>query len=106
MLLDGESIRVERATGVQFVDGKPVTTGSSSFYISASVQPISGKELAIMPEGDRMKTIVWVYTTWQIFPNDIFSYQGSKYQAQTSEAWAGHFKSKAFKIDVGEHAPN
>lgn len=104
LILNGPAFSVQRPTAVDFVDGKPVTAGVSSFDAQGSIQPLSGRELNILPEGDRIKEQVWVYTATALLLNDIVTYRGARYQTQTVERWTGYVRCRAVRIDVGEHA--
>jgi hypothetical protein len=100
----GESVVVERPTAITFEDGKPVTSVDESFRVNASVQPVSGRELQITPEGDRMKEQVWVYTDTVLLANDIVTHRGVRFQVQSIEKWPGYVRARGVRIDVGEHA--
>ena len=104
LLSHGEPVRVERALAISFVDGKPVTSETGRFEIRASIQPLSGREMQIVPEGDRMKTLMWFYSASEIIVNDVLISEGVRYQVNHSEAWPGHWKARAARIDVGDNA--
>jgi len=76
---------------------------SAPYNIKANIQPISGKELEQLPEGDRNKMNKWVYTDFVIKLNDIMVYNNIKFEIQTIEDWSdfeiSYFKARAVKLD-------
>ena len=98
------TFRVDRATAVSFEDGKAETTSGETFYVPANVQPVSGRELAILPEGDRVKEQIWFYTAASIFLNDVVTAKGARFQVQVVEAWPGYVRARCARIDAGDHA--
>jgi hypothetical protein len=71
MILGAEPITRRRfSVGARGVDGRFVDGASTDAVISASVQPLEGKDRAILPEGDRSKDGIKVYTTSDLAPAD------------------------------------
>lgn len=101
---DGEATRVERPTEVFFVDGKPHTNDAHVFHVRASIQPMSGRELNILPEGDRIKEQISIWTDSSLLLNDIVTYKCARYQVQNVEKWPGYTKARAARIDAGINA--
>ena len=104
LMMNGDSIKVDRPTGVHFVDGKPVTGERACFYVNASVQPLSGREISIQPEGDRFKEQINIYTDKLMLVGDLVTYNDARWHVQNVETWPGYFKAKAMRIDAGPHA--
>ncbi len=48
---------------VTFVEGDPVPPGSTLSSVSGSLQPISGREVARLPEGERSRARAKFYTS-------------------------------------------
>lgn len=103
MRTDG-SLYVTRDGVVKYVDGKPVTTGRISFDIIGSVQPLIGRDLLIVPEGDRYREQYWIWTPNDIKINDRVVYCGANYQVQTVQQWRSYNQARIMRIDVGPRA--
>lgn len=89
-----------------FVPGATVDT-----VIKASVQPMRGQELAILPEGERQKDQRKVYTLTELrtadqslqAPPDQLLIDGLAYQVQQVEPWPSvsplpHFKARVVRL--------
>lgn len=69
MILGAESITRRRfAPGSRGSDGRWVEGASTDATIAASVQPLEGRDREILPEGDRQKDGIKVYTTSDLEP--------------------------------------
>lgn len=60
---------------------------SSTFSVSANVQPYPGDELNRLPEGLRTAKVKAVYTTTELRANDSISIGGSAWQVHVVEPW-------------------
>lgn len=101
-----EQLPVVRKGAVTYVEGKPVVNQESAFTITCNVQPLNGKDLLLVPEGDRIKEqyFVWSrnYKDFQnLTQNDIVTRRNVKYQVQSAEDWGSYTKSRIMRIDVG-----
>lgn len=91
MLIGAASYTVKRKEGGEYVNGVWVSGKETSFVIVASIQPFSGKDLLIMPEGMRSKKPVKVFTkhilrTADIEDNpDSIMYGGKPYQLAVTQ---------------------
>jgi hypothetical protein len=99
-----EKVRVERVGCVQYVDGKPQRSESTTFEIQCHTQPLKGIDLLLVPEGDRTKDQRWLWTRAQLQIKDVIFRQESRYQIQTVEAWQGFIKVRMVRIDTGDNA--
>jgi hypothetical protein len=81
-------------TGAGSYSGGILSAGStSSFSIVASVQPLSGRDLQVLPEGQRTDETRVLYTTTQLLTRtatqapDSISIDGSTYEVFKVEDW-------------------
>jgi hypothetical protein len=56
-----ERLPILREGEVIYVDGKPVKRDPIRFEAPANVQPLTGKQLLLVPEGDRLKEQFMLY---------------------------------------------
>lgn len=100
---------------VIYVDGKPVKRDPIIFNITCNVQPLNGKDLLLVPEGDRYKEQWWIFMNNEQKPlhdNDIVERPEEddpeqriiNYQVQSSEAWGSYTRARIMRIDVGSNA--
>jgi hypothetical protein len=61
-MLGQQTLNVTRYSSGGFVDGEWVEGAASAFTIQASVQPVNGRELETLPEGQRTRRTYKVYT--------------------------------------------
>lgn len=111
-----EQLQVWRVASVEYSDGKPVQRQLKPFIVTGNVQPISGRELELVPEHDRYSENFWVYLNNTKFTvdmgldiqgpspivvNDRISRQGANYQVQESQNWGSYTRLRIVRIDVG-----
>lgn len=99
-----EEINLKRDKGVEYVAGKPVALGHVWLKFKANVQPLMGRELLIVPEGDRFKEQYYVWSEFQILINDEIHRLGIKFQVQQIENWGSYTRARMVRIDVGTNA--
>jgi hypothetical protein len=74
-------------------DGRAVSGTPSTLGISASVQPLNGRDLLRLPEGMRTMELLKVYSPTQLFVQgaaqdpDTIAVDGIDYQVETAEQW-------------------
>lgn len=100
---------VKRKAAGTLVKGKLVEGSTSTITIQASVQPMRGKDVDLLPEGRRTSQAVWIYTDTQLqlsnstaFTNpDILVAFGSDFEVLSVEPWQSgvisHYKCMAVK---------
>lgn len=100
-----ELVPVTRETKAR-VDGKYVVVASRSFDILANVQPVEGRELLLVPEADRFRENIWVFSQdpQPLLVNDRLTRNGVNYQVQDVAEWGAHRECRATRIDVGPNA--
>lgn len=99
-----ESVDVFRDGCVTYVDGKPAKGEPEKFKVKGNFQPLSGRDLMMVPEGDRFKEQIWLYTADLMKINDRVVRCGVNYQAQTVNAWGSYSQVRLMRIDVGQNA--
>lgn len=99
-----EWVEVVREGCVTYVDGKPVKSDVTTFKARGSFQPLSGRDLMLVPEGDRLKEQFWLYTPSKIKINDRVVRCGINFQAQTIQDWGDYQQVRVMRIDVGPNA--
>lgn len=98
-------------TNVVYVDGKPLKRDAINFDITCNVQPFNGRDLLLVPEGDRFKEQYWIFMNQEQKPllvNDrvirIQAGQAVNFQVQTAEDWGSYTRARIMRIDVGPDA--
>ena len=100
-----EQLDVSRDGGVVYVDGKPVKLDKTFFQITCNVQPLSGRELLMVPEGDRAKESYAVYTRGMPLKiNDRIKRFDKYFQVQALENWGSYQKGRIMLDDVGAYS--
>lgn len=99
---DGEDVEIERkAVGVfrngEYVDPKDKTL---NFTHRASVQPASGSTILMVPENEREKQILTVFSGFKFEKNDVMIRDEKRYKIHSSQDWNVYTESIAVLIDV------
>lgn len=109
IIRNDELLSVVREGAIVYVDGVPVKNEECKFQVRANVQPLGGKELLLVPEGDRFKEqyLVWAMNTNPphaiVKVNDRILRLGDWFQVQQVENWGSYVKARMMSIDVGPH---
>jgi hypothetical protein len=98
------TVTVVRDGAVQYVDGKPVVARQTQFTVYGSIQPLVGRDLLLVPEGDRYREQYWIWTPNDLRINDRVIYCGANYQVQTVQSWRSYNQVRIMRIDVGRNA--
>jgi hypothetical protein len=92
--------------GMNIVGGKRVYSEYEDFTFIGNVQPVTGDDLVLVPEGDRFneQLFVWVPTSQGRVPdvNDLV-YRDDWYQVQANEFWGSYGRLRIQRVDVGPH---
>lgn len=111
--LGSQTLTVERTTG-SVVDGVWTQNVTTSFDIAGSVQPVIGRELQSLPEGQRTRARYKLFTESDLIVIDSASgtepdrvqYLEKSWQVQEDENWNGHTTGlphrKYFLIEPGD----
>lgn len=89
-----------------YVEGRYQETPPEEVAIKASVQPVSGQDRMMLPEGIRSKEIVKIYTTYLLktasaegsIKADVVIYNGCRYDVTMVQDWTvdgGFYKAFA-----------
>lgn len=91
-----------------YVRGEWVNGVPSAMTIQASVQPVTGQELLVLPEGRRTMEVVKIYTSAELVTNDnsqqpdVLEWRGKSYEIAMKAAYQSdvinHFKYYATKV--------
>lgn len=103
----GRIIDHTRLAAGSYVDGYYETGTATTNCITAAVQPLTAKEQALLPEGDRQKGWVKVYTTVPIITGDFFLIDGINYEVLKVWDWTAnatgrtlrHYKAEAVVVN-------
>jgi len=100
---------VTRTTAATLVAGRIVAGMASSFSISASVQPVEGRDLLAMPEGLRSEETRVVYTTTELrtltegHGADVVTIDGDLWTVDKVERWQA-FGEQHYRAFVARQA--
>jgi len=102
LIEDGERVLFKRKALGVYRRGKYVESKSFVEFDceKASVQPLTGKEQLQLPEGDRNRQHLWIYTPFAVKENDVMVRMGTEYEVQVVEDWGSYRKARGVKIDV------
>lgn len=86
--------------GVQYVDGLPRidVSQASSYPLTCNVQPVSGRDLELLPEGQRLGQQYYLYCPAQpVLPEagDTFERDGMTFQVQEATFWGNYTRARA-----------
>lgn len=104
---------VTRASSASSYDanGRPVAGGTTTITVNASVQPTSGRDLQLLPEGERTKESLTFFATSELrtsdpetgTPADRVAYGSKNYEIQSVQDWselAGYWRAVGMKVEV------
>ena len=104
IILKDEVLDVFREGCITYVDGKPVKGELFKDKFRGNVQPMNGRDLLLVPEGDRFKEQYWIFTTYPLLVNDRVVRCSVNFQTQTVETWGSYFRARIMRIDVGPYS--
>lgn len=107
-----ERLKVFRAREVTYKEGKPEKHFTFSFFAIGNVQPLIGKDLLLVPEGDRDKEQYEFFClncepcedTLQL--SDRVVRGGVNFEVQSVEPWGSYCIARIMRIDVGPDVSN
>ena len=108
---DGSSsIVITRRAAGTFTNGLYVAGTTSTVYAQANIQPASIRDLETLPEGQRNKETIAIYSKVELYPavensiqGDLVTHSSKTYEVKQVRDWletAGVFKSLAVKVDL------
>lgn len=100
LVQDGELLTIRRYEPGKLYRGVYKKSGKyEEFKARCSFQPMSGRETLQLPEGDRLKSHVKVYSDFPMKRNDIIFRKGEEFEVQLANLWGTFTKSIARLID-------
>lgn len=99
-------IPVQRENKVDWKEGLPYSTCKEEFQIRGIIFPITGRDLLLVPEGDRFQQNIWIYTQQDLRVNDVATYAGQPYEVQNVSNWDSYNQARAMRLDVGPDGVN
>lgn len=107
------TIVVNRTAIGSYIGGRYVDGTVTSIPIEANVQPVNAKELLNLPEAQRSRDVIKIYTSFELkaaregvvsTKADLIVYDGSTWQVHSSDTYKmgilNHTKALAFKLDI------
>lgn len=113
-ILKAQEIKLKRRSAGSYVDGVWVNGIETSRTIKASVQPATHEQLLNLPEAQRTKSTLAIFTTEALntvnlsnkISADRIEYNGETYEVQQVSPWVhrklGHYEVLAVKADFNE----
>lgn len=101
-LMQRYCLKCARENSISWFEGIPYSDKKTDFEIRCIVFPLSGKELLLVPEGDRYRTNVWIYTQDNLKNNDVVIYKDEPYEVQSIQNWGSFIQARGMRIDVGQ----
>ncbi len=92
-LCDELALVVTRSAASTYTGGRLDTPTTAALSISASVQPLTGRDLKRLPEGSRVSDALVLFTTTELKTSgagqspDLIAIGGESYEVQNVEAW-------------------
>jgi hypothetical protein len=104
----GRTVVVVRYKEVEYIDGLPTKPEETRFDATASVQPVTGQELLQVPEGDRHREHIYLFTKDDIRLDDTIIYAEREFEVQRVDDWEdqglalAHRRCRAVLKDVNQ----
>jgi hypothetical protein len=108
-ILAMQTFTVTRYAAGTYTEGGYVAGTTSTFSIKASVQPVKGQELMRLPEGERLRDYLAVYTDTQLRSlqddkaPDRISIEGYTYEVVAVDDWmteGGYVKALVARVNA------
>lgn len=111
--MGGQLLPVTRFSTGSYVNGTLVQgTPITGVAALASVQPITGDEIAEVPEGDREREIKKIYSADELFPEgpgprqaDLLALDGFSWLVLTAAKWPQYWKCMIARVDQPDASP-
>lgn len=111
--LNGTTLTFKRKAKGSYVRGLWVDGDEEEVSIFASVQPLGGKDLMRIPEGDRTRKRLKLYSADEalislrvdLIESDVIPYDGSSYQVESVEKWPSYWKIIVAEVNKIEESP-
>lgn len=104
-LINKATYSVERPGATSYSGGVGSKAVSTTFTIKGNAQPLNGNELLQLPEGDRQRQNLKLYTKTLLQINDIVTVDGIPFEVQNVEDWTRqirlpHYRARIMKVDI------
>ncbi len=99
-----ETLEFTRYPTPTYIDGKPVQGTPDTFDVICNRQPLSPRDLLVVPEGDRDKEQYWIFSEnldEQIALQDETLIDRVNFVVMGIEPWGSYSRARIVKIDVG-----
>lgn len=83
----GEPVSITRKTEGTYSGGFYTPGGESTSTIVASVQPLTGREIELVPEALRNESTVRIYSKAELSNQDVMTWRGRTYEVQVNYDW-------------------
>lgn len=114
-IMRNDEVLTKLAFEVTFVDGKSQNKLISEEPFNANVQPMSGRDLLLVPEHQRFLEQYWCFVPLKKSvdqpPTPIFNKTGEvvhrngiHYQVQSIDYWGSYQRLRIMRVDVGDYA--
>ena len=88
---------VQRKAEGSYTNGVFNEGASSIFTVKGNCQPVSGDDILQIPEGDRKRQLLKIYTEDELMVNDIVTVDGKEFEAHPVENWARQERLNHYK---------
>lgn len=102
-LMNRQIIPVARENCITWAEGIPYADRKTDFELRGIIIPLTGRELLLVPEGDRFRLNIWVYTQGDLRDNDVVIHNGMPFEVQTVQNWTSYRQARAMRLDVGDY---
>lgn len=100
-LIDKKTYSVERPGAVSSSGGVQSSASSTTFSIKGNAQPLNGRELLQLAEGDRKRHNLKLYTKTELITDDLVTIDsGNPFEVQNDENWTRQVRLKHFKLRI------
>jgi hypothetical protein len=105
------ALAVKRAVAGAYVNGRYVASAPAGLTVLASVQPLTGDDLLVLPEGERTTGAIEIFSVVELLPTqealnklgDLVTYLGKDYRVRNVQNWdpnGAYWRSVA--VEVGQ----
>lgn len=106
---------ITRQAAGSYVEGEWIEGAETSLVIQANIHPFTDYQVSIMPESDRTKSWVWMFTSSEVRSKkegpsgvahgaDRFMWEGDLYEAMKIQKYSmsvqDHFEIKASRVEL------